>query len=127
MHKFFSCILDNVYFQLTVKGIDAHHEESDTTTSETTERDDTGGFRVPKAIISGSVRKIECSTLIFSAVVAELSTVKTELSTARHHSEKDYGPDDMVKVFVPVSICMTIVIVCTRNMEIYQRDIIIRT
>ncbi|RCN48929.1 hypothetical protein ANCCAN_05038 [Ancylostoma caninum] len=33
----------------------------------------------------------------------------------------------MVKVFVPVSICMTIVILCTRNVEVYQKDIILKT
>ncbi|KAK6737223.1 hypothetical protein RB195_019735 [Necator americanus] len=41
--------------------------------------------------------------------------------------KKNYGPEDMVKVFVPVSICMSIVVACTRNIAVYRGDRIIKT
>uniref|UniRef100_A0A8L8KKV7 Presenilin n=1 Tax=Heligmosomoides polygyrus TaxID=6339 RepID=A0A8L8KKV7_HELPZ len=37
-----------------------------------------------------------------------------------------YGPADMVKVFVPVSICMLLVVLCVRNIEDYQKDFFIK-
>ncbi|XGW11213.1 hypothetical protein V3C99_012591 [Haemonchus contortus] len=33
-----------------------------------------------------------------------------------------YGPADLVKIFIPVSICMLLVVVCVRSIEIYRKD-----
>ncbi|CAJ0604800.1 unnamed protein product [Cylicocyclus nassatus] len=47
--------------------------------------------------------------------------------SASSRKRKNYGPSDMIKVFVPVSICMLLVVTCTRNIEIYKGDDIIKT
>ncbi|EPB79806.1 hypothetical protein ANCCEY_01180 [Ancylostoma ceylanicum] len=87
---------------LYVKGIDARHDEEDAITGEKKRRGE-------------------------NAAAAGSSRAKAKKSTSHRQHEKNYGPKDMVKVFVPVSICMTIVIICTRNVEVYQKDIILRT
>ncbi|KAK5982452.1 hypothetical protein GCK32_016700, partial [Trichostrongylus colubriformis] len=36
-----------------------------------------------------------------------------------------YGSSDMVKIFIPVSLCMLIVVLCVRNIEDYSDDHVI--
>ncbi|EYC08613.1 hypothetical protein Y032_0065g3646 [Ancylostoma ceylanicum] len=57
---------------------------------------------------------------------AEVATTSAEIASSSR-KEKNYGPQDMVKVFVPVSICMAIVTVITRTVEIYRQDVTIKT
>lgn len=72
------------------------------------------------------IREMEGIFEFFFLTVADGSRPSAEVSS-RSHRKKNYGPSDMVKVFVPVSICMTIVIVCSRNIEIFHTDVVIKT
>ncbi|WKX97905.1 hypothetical protein Q1695_013532 [Nippostrongylus brasiliensis] len=47
--------------------------------------------------------------------------------TKSTRARRMYGPRDMVKVFIPVSICMLIVVVCVRNVEIFKSDHVLPT
>ncbi|VDL71746.1 unnamed protein product [Nippostrongylus brasiliensis] len=47
--------------------------------------------------------------------------------TKSTRARRMYGPRDMVKVFIPVSICMLIVVVCVRNVEIFKTDHVLPT
>ncbi|KAK5965728.1 hypothetical protein GCK32_005103 [Trichostrongylus colubriformis] len=40
-------------------------------------------------------------------------------------SRRMYGSSDMVKIFIPVSLCMLIVVLCVRNIEDYSDDHVI--
>ncbi|KAK6038280.1 hypothetical protein COOONC_24215, partial [Cooperia oncophora] len=33
-----------------------------------------------------------------------------------------YGPDHLVKIFIPVSLCMLLVVLSVRNIEVYRKD-----
>ncbi|XGW11209.1 hypothetical protein V3C99_012590 [Haemonchus contortus] len=56
---------------------------------------------------------------------SEKESSSSSSSTLPSSKKRMYGSSDMVKVFIPVFICMLIVVLCVRNIEVYSDDHVI--
>ncbi|PIO74873.1 hypothetical protein TELCIR_03107 [Teladorsagia circumcincta] len=54
--------------------------------------------------------------------VIEKRDSKEKTTSPPSSDRRMYGPSDVVKIFIPVSICMLIVVICVRNVEAYRRE-----